>query len=76
MGLSWQQGPMGRDPIGTFLTATPMPERVLYLEPLRRRMGVELGGSIIAHGPDRNLSLDEIGGIQLAEDVATANTRA
>ena len=48
MGLSWQQGPLGRDPIGTFLTATPMPGTVLYLEPLRRRMSVELGGSIIA----------------------------
>jgi Domain of unknown function (DUF427) len=52
MGLSWQQGPLGRDPIGTFLTATPMPERVLYLEPLRRRMSVELGGSIIARSDD------------------------
>jgi uncharacterized protein (DUF427 family) len=31
-----------------FLTTTPMPERVLYLEPLRRRMSVELGGGIIA----------------------------
>src|SRR5438067_1061154 len=48
MGLSWQQGPLGRDPNGTFLTAPPMPERVLYLEPLRRRMSVELGGRIIA----------------------------
>lgn len=48
MGLSWQQGPLGRDPNGTFLTATPMPERVLYLEVLRRRMSVELAGSIIA----------------------------
>jgi uncharacterized protein (DUF427 family) len=48
MGLSWQQGPLGRNPNGTFLTATPMPERVLYLEPLRRRMSVELGGSVIA----------------------------
>jgi uncharacterized protein (DUF427 family) len=48
MGLSWQQGPLGRDPNGTFLTATPMPERVLYLEPLRRRMSVELGGRIVA----------------------------
>jgi uncharacterized protein (DUF427 family) len=47
MGLSWQQGPLGRDPNGTFLTATPMPERVLYVEPLRRRMSVELGGSTI-----------------------------
>jgi uncharacterized protein (DUF427 family) len=52
MGLSWQQGPLGRDPSGTFLTATPMPERVLYLEPLRRRMSVELGGSIIARSDD------------------------
>src|SRR5215475_12195590 len=47
MGLSWQQGPLGRNPNGTFLTASPMPERVLYLEPLRRRMSVELGGGII-----------------------------
>src|SRR5436190_20153327 len=52
MGLSWQQGPLGRDPNGTFLTATPMPERLLYLEPLRRRMSVELGGSIIARSDD------------------------
>jgi uncharacterized protein (DUF427 family) len=48
MGLSWQQGPLGRDPSGTFLPATPMPERVLYVEPLRRRMSVGLGGSVIA----------------------------
>jgi uncharacterized protein (DUF427 family) len=52
MGLSWQQGPLGRDPNGTFLTATPMPERVLYLEPLRRRMSVELGGSTIARSDE------------------------
>ena len=52
MGLSWQQGPLGRDPNGTFLSATPMPERVLYLEPLRRRMSVELGGSIIARSDE------------------------
>jgi uncharacterized protein (DUF427 family) len=48
MGLSWQQGPLGRNPVGTFVTATPMPERVLFLEPLRRRMSVELGGGIVA----------------------------
>jgi uncharacterized protein (DUF427 family) len=52
MGLSWQQGPLGRDPNGTFLTATPMPERVLYLEPLRRRMSVELAGRIIVRSDD------------------------
>ena len=48
MGLSWQQGPLGRDPNGTFLSATPMPERVLYMEPLRRRMSVGFGGGIVA----------------------------
>jgi uncharacterized protein (DUF427 family) len=47
MGLSWQQGPLGRDPNGTFLTATPMPERLRYIEPLRRRMSGELGGSTV-----------------------------
>jgi uncharacterized protein (DUF427 family) len=52
MGLSWQQGPLGRNPTGTFVTATPMPERVLYLEPLRRRMSVELGGRTIARSDD------------------------
>ena len=48
MGLSWQQGPLGRNPNGTFVTATPMPERVLYVEPLRRRMSVRFAGSEIA----------------------------
>jgi uncharacterized protein (DUF427 family) len=52
MGLSWQQGPLGRDPNGAFVTASPMPERVLYVEPLRRRMSVELGGSVIARSDD------------------------
>ena len=28
------------------------------------------GQTVIAHGPDRNLSVDEIGGIQLIEDPA------
>jgi uncharacterized protein (DUF427 family) len=52
MGLSWQQGPLGRHPNGTFLTASPMPERRLFAEPLRRRMSVELGGSIVARSDD------------------------
>jgi uncharacterized protein (DUF427 family) len=50
MGLSWQQGPLGRNPNGRFLTSTPMPERVLYVEPLRRRMSVVLGGTTVARG--------------------------
>jgi uncharacterized protein (DUF427 family) len=52
MGLSWQQGPLGRNPSGTFVTATPMPQRVLYLEPLRRRMSVEFGASVVARSDD------------------------
>jgi uncharacterized protein (DUF427 family) len=43
---------VGRNPNGTFLAATRMPERVLYIEPLRRRMSVELGGSIIARSDE------------------------
>jgi uncharacterized protein (DUF427 family) len=46
MGLSWQQGPLGRNPNGQFLVPG-MPERVLYAEPLRRRMRAELGGQTV-----------------------------
>src|SRR5689334_7358643 len=37
MGLSWQQGPLGRNPHGRFLVPG-LPARLLYAEPLRRRM--------------------------------------
>jgi uncharacterized protein (DUF427 family) len=46
MGLSWQQGPLGRNANGQFLVPG-MPERVLYAEPLRRRMRAELGGRTV-----------------------------
>jgi uncharacterized protein (DUF427 family) len=46
MGLSWQEGPLGRNPNGQFLVPG-MPERVLYAEPLRRRLRAELGGSTV-----------------------------
>ena len=46
MGLSWQQGPLGRNPNGQFLMPD-MPPRVLYAEPLRRRMRAELGGRTV-----------------------------
>jgi len=52
MGLSWQQGPLGLNPNGKFLTASPMPERLLFAEPLRRGMSVELGGTIVARSDD------------------------
>jgi uncharacterized protein (DUF427 family) len=51
MGLSWQQGPLGRNPNGQFLTPG-MPERVLYAEPLRRRLRAELGGSTVVQSDD------------------------
>jgi uncharacterized protein (DUF427 family) len=48
MGLSWQQGPLAPGAIGHFLVPDPLPERLLYAEPLRRRMRVRFGGSWIA----------------------------
>lgn len=52
MGLSWQQGPLASRGIGTFITATPLPERLLFAEPLRRRMRVQLNGTWIADSED------------------------
>jgi uncharacterized protein (DUF427 family) len=48
VGLSWQQGPLSPGAIGRFLVAEPLPERPLYVEPLRRRMRVRFGGTWIA----------------------------
>jgi uncharacterized protein (DUF427 family) len=52
MGLSWQQGPLGGAPVGRFLTREPIPERLLFAEPLRRRMRVKLDGEWIADSED------------------------
>jgi uncharacterized protein (DUF427 family) len=51
MGLSWQQGPLGRNPNGRFLVRG-MPERVLYAEPLRRCLRAELGGRTVVRSDD------------------------
>jgi len=76
MGLSWQQGPLAPGAVGRFLVPDPLPERLLYAEPLRRRMRVRFGGawiadsegvvlrlepgqSVIPHGVDRDLSVEE-----------------
>jgi uncharacterized protein (DUF427 family) len=48
MGLSWQQGPLSPGTIGRFLVAEPLPQRLLYAEPLRRRMRVRFGDTWIA----------------------------
>jgi uncharacterized protein (DUF427 family) len=48
MGLSWQQGPLAPGAIGRFLVPEPLPKRLLYAEPLRRRLRVRFGGTWIA----------------------------
>jgi len=48
MGLSWQQGPLATGAIGRFLVSEALPKRLLYVEPLRRRMRVRFGGIWIA----------------------------
>jgi uncharacterized protein (DUF427 family) len=48
MGLSWQQGPLSPGAIGKFLVPESPPKRLLYVEPLRRRMRVRFGGTWIA----------------------------
>jgi uncharacterized protein (DUF427 family) len=48
MGLSWQQGPLSAGAIGRFLVPEPLAQRLLYAEPLRRRMRVHFGGTWIA----------------------------
>jgi uncharacterized protein (DUF427 family) len=48
MGLSWQQGPLGGRPVGRFLTEQPLPERLLFAEPTRRRMRVRFADEWIA----------------------------
>lgn len=52
MGLSWQQGPLAIRSVGHFLTDQPLPDRLLFAEPLRRRMRVRLGAEWIADSED------------------------
>jgi uncharacterized protein (DUF427 family) len=52
MGLSWQQGPLGLGAVGRFLVPDPLPERLLFAEPLRRRMRVRFAGTWIADSED------------------------
>jgi uncharacterized protein (DUF427 family) len=52
VALSWQQGPLSPGAIGRFLVPEPLPKRLLYAEPLRRRMRVLFGGAWIADSED------------------------
>lgn len=48
MGLSWQQGPLSGASPGRFLTPELLPKRLLFAEPLRRRLRVKLADEWIA----------------------------
>lgn len=52
MGLSWQQGPLAARSVGRFLVERPLPERLVFAEPLRRRMRVRFAGEWIADSED------------------------
>jgi hypothetical protein len=52
MGLSWQQGPLSGATVGRFLTPNPLPRRLLFAEPLRRRMRVKFAGEWIGDSED------------------------
>ncbi|MDT7806161.1 MAG: hypothetical protein QOI78_9594 [Actinomycetota bacterium] len=52
MGLAWQQGPLSERSVGHFLVPQPLPERLLFAEPLRRRMRVRFGGQWVADSED------------------------
>ncbi|WP_082950076.1 DUF427 domain-containing protein [Mycobacterium sp. E3298] len=52
MGLAWQQGPLATGSVGHFLTEQPLPARLLYVEPLRRRMRVRLADTWVADSQD------------------------
>lgn len=52
MALASRQGPLAIEPTGHFLTPDPLPPRLLFAEPLRRRMRVKLGNTWIADSQD------------------------
>ena len=52
MGLAWQQGPLATGSVGHFLVEQPLPPRLLFAEPLRRRMRVRFAERWIADSAD------------------------
>jgi uncharacterized protein (DUF427 family) len=52
MGLAWQQGPLAPGSVGRFLVPDPLPQRLLFAEPLRRRMRVRFAQTWIAQSDD------------------------
>jgi len=52
MGLAWQQGQLATRSAGQLLSPHPVPQHLLFAEPLRRRMRVRFGGDWIADSDD------------------------
>ncbi len=52
MRLSRQQGPLAAGSVGPFLTDHPLPDRLLFAEPARRRMRVRFDDTWIADSED------------------------
>ena len=52
MGLAWQQGPLAAGAVGEFLVPEPLPARLLFAEPLRRRMRAQFADQWIADSED------------------------
>ncbi|MDV3123586.1 DUF427 domain-containing protein [Mycobacterium sp. 21AC1] len=52
MGLAWQQGPLAVGSTGHFLTAEPLPPRLMFAEPLRRRMRVRFADHWVVDSED------------------------
>src|SRR4029450_940656 len=52
MGLAWQQGPLATGSVGHFLTSQPLRQRLLFAEPLRRRMRVRFSEEWVADRQD------------------------
>jgi len=87
MGLAWQQGPLATRSVGQFLVADPLPGRLLFAEPLRRRMRVRFGGQwvvesedvVLLHEPDRYpvafFPLDHVRGGVLVPETRTTRHR-
>jgi uncharacterized protein (DUF427 family) len=55
MGLSWQQGPLAPGAVGHFLTDQPLPGRLLFAEPARRRMRIRFDDTWIADSEQATL---------------------
>jgi hypothetical protein len=76
MGLAWQQGPLAPGAIGHFLVRDPLPERLLYAEPLRRRMRVRFGGTWIADSDQVILLHEPAGPSRARPDRESARRRS